>query len=125
MNHSGVAARALLDRMGGPPLDGLLVVTDDLDLPLGRVRIRTAGGHGGHNGLRSIIEVLGSREFPRLRIGIGRPDGDESDAVVDHVLDAFRPDERPPIEEALDRARSAVEAFVQDGLSAAMNRFNG
>jgi PTH1 family peptidyl-tRNA hydrolase len=124
MNRSGVAARELLAALLGPALPGLLVVTDDLDLPLGRVRLRASGGHGGHNGLRSIIDVLGTRDFPRLRIGIGRPLEEGTDEVVDHVLDRFRPEERPAVDEAVLRARDAVEAFAERGIDAAMNRFN-
>jgi PTH1 family peptidyl-tRNA hydrolase len=124
MNRSGVAAVALRARFGGPPLERFLVVTDDLDLPLGRLRFRRGGGPGGHNGLRSLVEELGSREFPRLRLGIGRPDGEGRDEVVDHVLDPFLPDERPVVDEVVRRAVDGVELFVAEGIEAAMNRIN-
>ena len=124
MNRSGLAARALIDRcaLAGPA--GMLVVADDLYLPLGRLRLRASGGHGGHNGLRSVIAELGTNEFPRLRLGIGRPAGDGDEDVVDHVLEAFLPEEREPVEDLVARAGQCVESFVADGIDAAMSRFN-
>jgi PTH1 family peptidyl-tRNA hydrolase len=124
MNRSGVAARALVDALGGPPVERLLVIVDDLDLPLARLRFRAAGGDGGHNGLRSLIAELGSESFPRLRLGIGRPAADARGEVVDHVLDAFRPDEEEAVADLVERARQGVEVCVAEGVEAAMNRFN-
>ncbi|GJM44673.1 MAG: peptidyl-tRNA hydrolase [Gemmatimonadota bacterium] len=124
MNRSGIAARAILDRFGGPEIERVLVVTDDLDLPLGRMRIRRGGGPGGHNGLRSLIEELGTPDFPRIRLGIGRPDGDERDAVVDYVLEAFRAEELAVVQEVVDLATEGVRVFLREGADAAMSRFN-
>ncbi len=124
MNRSGIAAREILDRFGGPELERLLVVTDDLDLPLGRIRFRRGGGPGGHNGLRSLIEELGSSDFPRLRLGIGRPDRDEREDVVDWVLEPFAPEERELVNEVVELAISGVGVFVREGVDVAMNRFN-
>jgi hypothetical protein len=102
--------------------DDLTVVYDDLDLPLGRVRIRKGGGHGGHNGMRDILAALDSGDFARVRIGLGRPPSGED--VVDHVLRPFTPDERPVIERAVDDAVAALEAILTIGLDNAMNQFN-
>jgi PTH1 family peptidyl-tRNA hydrolase len=124
MNRSGVAARALRDHYGGPPLSRVLAVTDDLDLPPGRVRFRRGGSPGGHNGLRSLTEELGSRDFPRLRIGIGRPDDDGREDIVGWVLEPFGRDEWPVVEESVERAVEGVRTFLEDGIEAAMNRFN-
>jgi PTH1 family peptidyl-tRNA hydrolase len=100
----------------------LLVICDDLDLPVGRMRIRPAGSSGGQNGLKSIIEALGTPEFARLRIGIGRPSRGEA---RDHVLNDFSRDEAPIIAEMYGRVADAVELFLTQGLEKAMNRFNG
>lgn len=124
MNRSGIAARAILDRFGGPPPERLLVVTDDLDLPLGRMRIRSAGGAGGHNGLRSLIEELGTDAFPRLRLGIGRPDGDDREDVVDYVLEPFEEEEGAVVADVVERAAQGVRVILEKGIDAAMSRFN-
>jgi peptidyl-tRNA hydrolase, PTH1 family len=121
MNLSGETVGCLM-RYYKVPISGLLVVYDDRDLPLGRLRLRDGGGAGGHRGIESIIAVLGTQQFPRLRIGIGRPT--EVDAV-DHVLGRFSPDERPTVTATLDRAADAVEVALRDGLVRAMNEFNG
>jgi len=121
VNLSGPAV-ADLRRRHRAKLEDLLVVVDDLDLPLGRLRLRAGGSHGGHNGLRSIIEALGQDAFPRLRVGIGRPP--EGVDPAEFVLTRFSAEERVLIELALDRAADAVEAAVREGLAAAMNRFN-
>lgn len=121
MNLSGETVGCLM-RYYKVPVAGLLVVYDDRDLPLGRLRLRDGGGAGGHRGIESIIAVLGTQQFPRLRIGIGRPS--EVDAV-DHVLGRFSPDERQTVTETLDRAADAVEVVLRDGLVRAMNEFNG
>ncbi|HZB25387.1 MAG TPA: aminoacyl-tRNA hydrolase [Vicinamibacterales bacterium] len=101
---------------------GLLVVTDDVNLELGRLRVRASGSAGGHNGLKSVIEALGGAEFPRLRVGVGR--GDARRDLADHVLAKFDPEEREVVAEAIARAADAVELFVTDGIAPVMNRFN-
>jgi peptidyl-tRNA hydrolase, PTH1 family len=103
-------------------LADLLVVVDDVQLPLGRLRARARGSAGGHNGLKSLIQQLGTDQFPRLRIGVGRGDGRRD--LADHVLARFEPEERSVIEDAIERAANAAELFIADGVSAAMNRFN-
>jgi PTH1 family peptidyl-tRNA hydrolase len=124
MNRSGIAARGIAESLGGPAVAGILVVADELDLPLGRLRLRAGGGHGGHNGLRSVIAELGTNEFPRLKLGIGRPSGDVAEDVVDHVLEAFLPEEREAADRLVERACACVETFVAEGITAAMSRFN-
>jgi PTH1 family peptidyl-tRNA hydrolase len=123
VNRSGVAARLLCGRLGLPP-ERLLVACDDLDLPVGKLRFRRRGGDGGHNGLRSIIEELDTKEFPRLRFGIGRPDADGTGEVIGHVLDRFAEEEKEPVEQAIARGVQGVRVFVTEGIDAAMNRFN-
>ena len=98
-----------------------LIVVDDVNLPLGRVRMRKMGSAGGHNGLKSVIQHLGP-DFARLRIGVGR--GDPKWDLADHVLARFEPEERRSVEEAIGRAADAVETFVTEGIEPAMNRFN-
>ncbi|MBM4432334.1 MAG: aminoacyl-tRNA hydrolase, partial [Chloroflexi bacterium] len=120
MNLSGQAVRPLF-RWYRVALQDLLVVYDDLDLATGRIRLRKKGGSGGHKGMASIIEALGSQDFARLRIGIGRPVHGEP---TDYVLGNFSPDELVDMETAYDRAEAAIEAFVTDGIDVAMNRFN-
>lgn len=120
MNNSGEAVRALLDYYRLSPTD-LLVVCDDVNLPLGRLRLRARGSAGGHNGLKSIIAHLGTEEFPRLRLGVGTPEPGE---MVDHVLGRFAKAERDLLREQVGRAADAVECFLQAGIDEAMNRFN-
>ena len=100
----------------------ILVVLDDMALPLGRLRIRERGSHGGHNGLRSILDHLGTQDVPRLRVGIG-PAAD-ADAATGHVLGRFAVDERPLVTQSLDRAVEAVRFAQENDLPSAMNRFN-
>jgi peptidyl-tRNA hydrolase, PTH1 family len=121
MNLSGRAVKELLVGWGVPPRS-LLVVYDDVDLPLGSLRIRERGGPGTHNGMRSIVESLGTTEFPRLRIGIGSPPPLRD--LADYVLDDPTPEERTLLEEALARAVEAIELFIREGPAAAMNHFN-
>jgi PTH1 family peptidyl-tRNA hydrolase len=119
MNDSGIAVQKLLARERAP-LTEMLVVVDDFALPFGKLRFREGGGAGGHNGLGSIIDELGSEGFSRLRIGIGAPDR----AFVDHVLSRFEPDESARLDELLDAAADAVEGWARDGTNKAANRFN-
>jgi PTH1 family peptidyl-tRNA hydrolase len=123
MNRSGVAVQAVLQWLKLSPAE-LLVVVDDADLPLGRMKVLASGGSGGHNGLRSIIESLGGEEgFGRVRVGIGRS-GPAGADLTDHVLGRFAPAERDVVEAAVARAAAAVECCVTRGLAAAMNQFN-
>jgi PTH1 family peptidyl-tRNA hydrolase len=119
MNDSGIAIRKLLAREHAP-LHDLLVVADDFALPFGRLRFREGGGHGGHNGLRSIIDELGTEKFSRLRVGIGDPVRN----ARDHVLSRFEPDETQRLDELLDAAADGVEAWAREGTSRAANRSN-
>ncbi len=121
MNQSGRSV-ALLARFYQVPLDRLLALYDELDLPFGAIRLREKGGAGGHNGMRSLIERLGSGDFPRLRVGIGRPPGRMEPAAF--VLRNFEPDEQAMLSDLLDRAAQAIELFVVEGIGAAMNQFN-
>ncbi len=121
MNLSGRSVAALL-RNSNAGLTELVVVHDELDLPLGEVRVKIGGGHGGHNGLRSLIEDLGASDFIRVRVGIGRPP--EGWDPADYVLSPFKSDERRPAAEAISRAAEAVAAIITEGPTAAMNRFN-
>jgi peptidyl-tRNA hydrolase, PTH1 family len=121
MNESGRAVRAILKGAYRDVAD-LIVIHDELDLPLGSVRVKIGGGHGGHNGLRSIIEHAGSPEFIRVRIGIGRP-GPGMDAA-DYVLGSYRPDEREAAAGSFVKAAEAVAAIVEEGPTRAMNIIN-
>jgi PTH1 family peptidyl-tRNA hydrolase len=121
MNLSGTAVSSLL-RDGYLTPESVIVVHDELDLPVGKVRVKKGGGHGGHNGLRSLIEQLGTGEFNRVRIGIGRPEPGMDTA--DYVLAPFRADERAVVAEAVQKAAAAVMLIVSDGMTSAMNQFN-
>ena len=128
VNRSGDAVQELVRRYGLAP-EQVLVVYDDLDLPVGRVRVRARGGHGGNNGMKSIIAALGTEEFPRVRIGIGRPvvNGEPSydpDVVAQWVLTDQPPEERAKLDEAVVRAQEAILTLLDEGIEAAMNRFN-
>jgi PTH1 family peptidyl-tRNA hydrolase len=120
MNLSGRSVRQVLD-FYDLPAEELLVVCDDINLPLGKLRFRARGTHGGHNGLRDIQNHLGTTEYARLRIGVGAP---EEDDAVDHVLGRFRPVEKPVIEEALERAVQAAVFWVEKGIEESMNQYN-
>ncbi|MCC7359338.1 MAG: aminoacyl-tRNA hydrolase [Anaerolineales bacterium] len=122
MNLSGEAVSALV-RFYQTPLERLLISFDEIDLPLGTLRLRPEGGSAGHNGMRSIIEQLGTEQFPRLRLGIGRPPGVK--AAAGYVLRDFRGEDLEIITLTLDRAADAVECFLREGLTTAMNRYNG
>jgi PTH1 family peptidyl-tRNA hydrolase len=120
MNLSGQPVRQLMDFYQLPPQD-LLVVCDDFNLPLGKLRIRSKGTHGGHNGLRDIQSHLGTTAYPRLRIGVGAPQADDA---IDHVLGRFRPGERAVIDEAVATAMQAVLVWVREGIEKCMNQYN-
>jgi PTH1 family peptidyl-tRNA hydrolase len=120
MNLSGQSVAALVRHYGLPPAR-VLVIADDLDLPLGKLRLRAFGGAGGHNGHKSIIQALRSDGYPRLRIGVASPGREDA---VEHVLQKFRPSERTDIELALDGAVRAVELLFDDGIEAAMGKVN-
>ena len=122
MNLSGQAAASLV-RYYKVPLENLLVAYDDVDLPLGTIRLRPSGGSAGQKGMQSIVESLGSQEFPRLRVGIDRPPGHMEAAA--YVLKDFPPAELAILPGLFDKAVDAVLAFVAEGLVTAMNRFNG
>jgi PTH1 family peptidyl-tRNA hydrolase len=121
MNLSGHAVGDLL-RYYKVDLADLLVIVDEVQLELGRLRTRASGSAGGHNGLKSLIEQLGTDEFARLRFGVGR--GDARRDLADHVLAMFDKDEQPVVSEAIARAADAAVVFVSDGLAPMMNRFN-
>jgi peptidyl-tRNA hydrolase, PTH1 family len=120
MNLSGGPLRAALRQTDVDVTSDLLVVADDIDLPLGRIRLRRSGSAGGHNGLRDIISSFGSNEFNRLRIGVGR-----AGEAVDHVLATFKPDERELADEMVQLGADAAERWLGDGIDEAMNAFNG
>jgi peptidyl-tRNA hydrolase, PTH1 family len=119
MNLSGRCVRQAVD-FYQLPLEEILVVCDDINLPLGKLRFRKRGTHGGHNGLRDIESHLGTTVYPRLRIGVGAP----ADEVIDYVLGRFRPSERPAINEALELATQAVVLWVREGIEKCMNQYN-
>jgi PTH1 family peptidyl-tRNA hydrolase len=121
MNVSGRAAAHLVDKYGVAVAD-LIVVHDDVDLPLGRLRLKRGGGAAGNKGVLSIADSLRSQDFLRVRIGVSRPP--ERGQMVDYVLDRFTPDERATLAAVLPRAASAVLALVRDGLDSAMTEFN-
>jgi PTH1 family peptidyl-tRNA hydrolase len=125
MNLSGRAAQGLL-RFYGLEVSELLVVTDDLNLPPGKLRLRPNGSEGGHNGLKSIAQSLGSREWARLRFGVGGPPARERQerGTADFVLRPFSPAEKDEVELAIQRAADCVEEWALNGLEPAMNRFN-
>ena len=122
MNRSGESVGALMDYYD-IALERLLVVHDDLDTPLGKLKLRKSGGHGGQNGLRSIIQHLGSKDFARLRFGIGRPPGRMD--PVNYVLQPFRGEDHELAIELAARSADAIEAWLRDGIESAMSAFNG
>jgi PTH1 family peptidyl-tRNA hydrolase len=123
MNDSGAAVGAV-GRFYQLPAERILIVVDDADLPLGKLRLRPDGSSGGHHGLESIEAALGTRGYPRLRLGIGRRAEDDRQ-IAHYVLDRFEAAERKAMEEVLDRAVQQVECWLSAGINEAMNKFNG
>jgi PTH1 family peptidyl-tRNA hydrolase len=121
MNLSGRAVVQLLDWSGACPFE-MLVICDDVNLPLGQIRLRPSGSDGGHNGLSSIIESLGTEEFARLRLGVGMPPDDVD--MADFVLDEFRESEREVVSDMIGRATEAVRTLLRDGIEQAMTKHN-
>lgn len=122
MNLSGESV-AGLSRFYKVPAENMMVIHDDIDLPFGVLRLRPGGGSAGQKGVQSIIERLGTQEFPRMRFGIGRPSGTRGGAG--YVLKNFSPEEQKELVVLIDQAVSAARLFITDGLDAAMNRYNG
>ena len=123
MNQSGEAV-GKLTKYFRIPLERLLAVVDDADLPLGEIRLRRQGSSGGHRGLKSIEQHLGSREYARLRVGIGRAPGAARE-ITDHVLGRFTAEESALLKKVLDRAADQIECWIKDGIAKAMSQFNG
>ena len=121
VNDSGNAVGALVRRFGVDP-EELVVVHDELDLPVAELKVKSGGGLAGHNGLRSIVDHLHAQDFQRVRIGVGKPVSKERGA--DHVLNRFSKRERAEVDVTVEQAADAVETIVRDGVDAAMNRFN-
>lgn len=121
VNRSGEAVSYLLTRFKATP-EKLLIIYDEMELPLGNVRLRPRGSAGGHNGIKSIVDALGSQDFPRLRIGIGRPSGD-SDAIA-YVLSVPRDEEQVAVDDSIELASKVVVTLLAEGIDVAMNRHN-
>ena len=122
MNRSGPPVQQLA-KYYQLELDHILVIHDDIDILLGNLKIKSKGGHGGHNGIKSIICATGGSEFPRIRIGIGRPDAHQRD-VTNHVLGSFTPDERQYLEPVLSNAVDAAQLILKKNITICMNQFN-
>jgi PTH1 family peptidyl-tRNA hydrolase len=127
VNLSGKSVACLVNKHH-IPLSNLLVIYDDLDLPVGKIRLRQSGSSGGHKGMNSIISALGSEGFPRIRVGIGRPQTERQslseDAVVDYVLSDFSRQEEAIIKPIIAHVAEAIDCFLTEGIDAAMNKFN-
>lgn len=129
MNLSGQSIKPLMNKFHLAPED-IIIIHDDLDLPVGKIRVKLGGGSGGHNGISSIMTEIRSRDFNRIRIGIGRPpafrnaDSVFEDDVIDYVLGLFSPEEKEAIEKAIPQAAEAIISLITEGLNATMNRFN-
>ncbi|OIJ14463.1 aminoacyl-tRNA hydrolase [Anaerobacillus arseniciselenatis] len=121
MNLSGEAVRPLMD-FYKIPLEDIVVIYDDLDLPPGKIRLRQKGGHGGHNGIKSLLAHLENEKFKRIRIGVGRPEPGTS--VANYVLSTFAPSEKLEVSEAVKQATKASEAWLSEDFITVMNRFN-
>ena len=129
MNNSGESVGRLV-RKFKVKLDNLIIVHDDLDLPLGKIRIRLGGSSGGHKGINSIVQHIGNQEFIRVRVGIGRPNGQEThengeDDVINHVLGDFTAEEKTIMQEVIPCVSEALQCLLTDGLTEAMNKYNG
>jgi len=129
VNLSGKAVGCLV-RKHDIPLSDLLIIYDDLDLPLGRIRLRPSGSSGGHKGMKSIISALGSEDFPRIRVGIGRPIQSEElananeDVIVNYVLGDFTLEEEEMVKPVIIKVAEAIDCFLNQGIEVAMARFN-
>jgi PTH1 family peptidyl-tRNA hydrolase len=127
VNLSGNSVACLV-RKHDIALGDLLIIYDDLDLPLGKIRLRQSGGSGGHKGMNSVISALGSEDFPRIRMGIGRPQAEEQsiseDAIVNYVLNDFSPQEEAIIKPVIAKVAEAIDCFLTQGIEAAMSKFN-
>ena len=127
MNLSGESVACLVHKHS-IPLSDLLVIYDDLDLPLGKMRLRQSGGSGGHKGMNSIISALGSEDFPRIRVGIGRPQVEEQsineEAIVNYVLSDFSRQEEAIIKSVVATVSEAIDCFLTQGIESAMSKFN-
>ena len=121
MNNSGEGVAYLLARFGAKP-QNLIVIYDEMALPLGKLRLRPAGSDAGHNGIKSIISALGTQQFPRIRVGIGKPSVGGAD--VSHVIGGFSKDESPIIAEAAGKVVKSVDCLLEEGIDQAMSRFN-
>ena len=124
MNLSGEAVAVLKKKYSVETAD-VLVVHDDLDLPLGRIRLRERGASAGHKGIESIIACLGTRDFPRIRVGIGRPGEEAGHDIVGYVLGDFSREDLIIVRQVIGAAGEAIECFIAEGTVAAMNKFNG
>lgn len=122
MNLSGEAVRPLMDYYN-IDLENILIIFDDLDLPVGKIRLRQKGGHGGHNGIRSIINHVGSKDFKRIRIGIGRPQT-TSLTIIDYVLQSFPKSELEEVMQGVRKAADACEAWINKPFDEVMNEYN-
>jgi len=127
VNLSGKSVAGLVHKHN-ISLSDLLVIYDDLDLPLGKIRLRQSGSSGGHKGMNSIISALASEDFPRIRVGIGRPQGEKrsitEDAIVNYVLSDFNPQEEAIVKPVVAKVAEAIDCFLTQGIEAAMNKFN-
>ena len=121
VNRSGAAIDYLTARYA-VPIDRLLIVCDDINLTPGKLRLRRRGSAGGHNGIKSVIEAAGGQDFPRLRIGVGRPA--DGAGQIEHVIGPMQPDERKVIDDAVERAVEAVACLLSEGMDETMSRFN-
>ncbi|WP_163972091.1 aminoacyl-tRNA hydrolase [Oceanobacillus halotolerans] len=120
MNLSGEAVRPLLDYFD-IPVEDVLIIYDDLDLPTGKIRLRQKGGHGGHNGIRSVIDHLGTKDFKRIRIGVGRP---ISQSIIDYVLGTFPKSEMDNVATSIQKSADACETWLTTPFDQVMNEFN-
>ncbi len=123
VNSSGEAVKPLVRKLN-LSLDSLLVIHDDLDLSLGNIRIRPGGSSAGHKGINSIVAELGSRDFNRIRAGIGRPSVSSEDDIIEYVLSDFNPEEKATVNQVIARVNEAIVCFITQGITAAMNQHN-